>query len=162
MTGDGEALSAVSERLQRVERHNRSLKWGMAVAVLLALASMVVSVGETSSRSHVIAAERFDLVNEDGRVLASLRMFDGPGLWLYDSEGRGRARLALAHTHEPFLVFFDADGSIRAALSTVPGGKPYLGLYDGNENVMWSTPDATPIDLRTVHPPPADAIRDGE
>ena len=68
--------------------------------------------------AKVVQAERFELVDSDGKVRATLG---------FTVEGREGG---------PTLNLSDEDGKARAVLVLTPGGSPSLGLFDGQRGAV--------------------------
>lgn len=145
------------ERLEKLERQNRRLGIG-ALLVLLFVGSLVV-IG--ARPANVLQADRFVLVDQSGRALATL----GPdtnglpglsikdtstgkervwlGLWgrgkevglgLYDQNQKERSRLGILADGTTRLSINDDSGNLRAWLGQSGNGKESgVGFYDGNE-----------------------------
>ncbi len=109
-------------RVARLERSGRRTRWGCALVLLVGLAAgSVFSEGEKTVR-----AERFELVDPQGRVRATLELRDGgPGLFLSDEQGRLRA--SVSHDDSQTALYLrDAEGQIRVgAAQFAHGGGGY-------------------------------------
>ncbi len=104
------------------------------VAVCLVVAAVAVAyaaVQNKASGPDVVRAQRFELVDAEGRVRALLAMsLDGrPGLAFLDEKGEGRAGLVLG-TDGPTLELWDKKGKLRARLAVHPDLGPALTLHD--------------------------------
>ena len=79
-----------------------------------------------------IQADRFVLVDKDGRRRAELTMAaDGtPGLVLYDENGVRRGGFNLSAAGAPSIVLHDKHGKPRAEVALKPDGVVGLGFYD--------------------------------
>ncbi|MBI4612418.1 MAG: hypothetical protein HY720_02305 [Planctomycetes bacterium] len=129
---------ALTKRLDRLERWNRGLVGAMAVLSLVLVVFIVVAGWK--SLDGRVEAEQIVLRDANGRVAAIL---DGPGLRLYDANGRNRASLSLDKDGSPHLYLFDEnswDGRCRAIFSLDKDGSPYLCLFDADENPVWRAP----------------------
>lgn len=81
------------------------------------LTGRAVFAQPTPEQAKVIRAERFEVVDKDGKVRAGLGLADGgPGLRLYDKDEKPRAVLGLFQ------------------------GEPYLRLYGEDGKVVWEAP----------------------
>lgn len=91
---------------------------------------------------EVIQARSFEVVDDEGRVRAALRIVpDGsPSLLFLDAHGKPRALLNTDPDGAAGLALYDAGGKPRALLSIFPDGTPVLGLFDGSRNVLFSAP----------------------
>ncbi|MBI3609963.1 MAG: hypothetical protein HY204_04565 [Nitrospirae bacterium] len=87
---------------------------------------------KTAPPAKVVAAEKFLLVNKEGRTRATLAtLADGrPRLDLHDSDGKPRAGLYLLPDGSPRLALFNGQGMHRALLALLPDGEPGLILFD--------------------------------
>lgn len=112
------------------------LQWVMvivAMCLLVAVAAVAWAAGQAkASAPEVIRAQRFDLVDAEGRVRGrlSIASSSGPALLLYDENGTVRARLRLSLDGSPTLDLYDTDG--RGGVSAFPGtdGNPGVCLRD--------------------------------
>jgi len=160
MTDQPPELSAIVERLERLEKQNRRLKrGGLAGLVLLAstlLAGFTVQrPAKPAAVTETLEAQRFVLKNARGETRAQLAcdkdnphlaLFDtaghvaaqlsaspvGPSLTLYDAKGQQRASLGLLFDTSS-LMLFNAEGEHRAQLSLM-GDQPFLDLIDGTRD----------------------------
>jgi len=92
--------------------------------------------------SEVVRANRFELVDSEGKVRAALTL-DGegnPGLSLSDGDGNVRASLVLGREGIPRLNLLGKTGVVRASLGFGSDWKVQLVLTDANSQVIWSAP----------------------
>lgn len=146
---DGEARE-ISERLALVERSMRRYRAALAAVGLIAAAGFAgPSLVGAAKAPEVIQAKRFALVDDNGKVRASLDSIgDFPGLALYDKAGKLRTLLANGDDNSG-LTFFDKAGRMREALG-LAGNDTALALYDeaGKTRVFLDTKgDDTGLDL---------------
>jgi hypothetical protein len=113
-------------------------KWAMAiVAVCLVVTVAAVAYAAEQAKKappEVVQAQRFELVDAQGRVRGEIGMgADGraPSLVLRGEKGEMRAMLALGSEGNSALALMDGKGETRAALSLLPDASPYLVLTDG-------------------------------
>ena len=157
-----ERLEALERGLSAAKRRNKYLLIGL---VLLAVAWAFTSTTGTvqaQTGENVVRAERFELVDSEGRVRAGLGVFNGmPGLLLYDANGTNRVELSvsdrgtglflydanetpraklLASDDGSALGLFDTNGKHRAGLTVLAEIGPELYLWDANEHLLWSAP----------------------
>ncbi len=151
--------TAVVERLEKLERQNRSLKQVGAVALILAAA--VLLMGQASP-TRTVEANEFILKDDNGkrRLIMSLSgVGQEPSVELLDANGRVRVRLG-TQLGVAGIAFYDENGSERAELSVnsaiqrltfydPPDGKikaelnasiPGLVLFDKDRKVLWQAP----------------------
>lgn len=108
------------------------------VGVLVGAAVVGVGCGQKeqsagdAANANVVRAEKFEVVDSGGRMLAvwSSAAPGGCGLFFYDGTGKKRAQLAVLADGSPSLSVSDKDGETRAALMVMPDGSPILALYD--------------------------------
>jgi hypothetical protein len=147
--------------------------WAVALAVLvvIAVAAVAYAAGQAKTAApKVVRAERFELVNGEGQLLASLGTSDkdAAGLDLFDQEGDLRASLAVSADADgvpnlwlfdrrgamvgmtvesngsPVIGLTDTEGNVRVNIAALPGGISYVNLKDstGNARVsLWSSGD---------------------
>ncbi len=66
MAHDNENVRAILERLERLERQNRRLK--RAGVLALVAVGVLIFMGQSLSKGHVVEAQRFIVKNAEGRV----------------------------------------------------------------------------------------------
>ena len=122
-----ERVEKVEIGLARAKRRNRLLLAGMMLSFVLLTVAMTAGV---ASREDVVNAKQFNLLDDNGKTRAVLKVKDGPGLALYDANGKPRVILAVDEDG-PKLNLFDENEKTRAALGV---GKDWvqLKLYDEN------------------------------
>ena len=77
----------------------------------------------------VLRAEKFELVDQDGKTHAELGpFFDQPNLRFYQQDGKLRAIMGLGPEESPVLAFFDPENNLRAGLGLTANGEPKLNL----------------------------------
>lgn len=99
------------------------------------------ALAESAPQHHkILVAEEFRLVDDKGRIRASLGMSGGgAGMLLYDRTGQFRAMLMLAPEEgEPVLSLADKDGVHRATVGIRTKETPYLALRDNNGKIRLS------------------------
>jgi len=112
-------------------------KWLM-VAIVACVALAAVMVGCAARQANpttlqVVRAQRFELVDAQGRVRIDLGMgVDGstPCVRLLDGQDQPRIRLSLRPDGIPALTLLGEKGETRAELSLGADGGPILGLGD--------------------------------
>ncbi len=120
------------------------MKARMPEVVLLVVAGLALAQGGAGAQE--VRAERFALVDPEGKLRAALGLLDGgPAMWLYDAAWKPRAKLALARSGEPHLDLCDAAGQSRMTLQLIDGG-PCLVFRDaaGQERVGLALLDDEP------------------
>jgi hypothetical protein len=93
--------------------------------------------GDLAART--VRAERFELVDSQGKVRAALDVYAGsPCLVLNDAAGKGRAMLNLL-ANGATLALHDAQGKLRAGLHVTDKGAG-LDLFDAAGKTIWRAP----------------------
>lgn len=155
-----QTMDDLTQRLVRLERQNRRLKWWVVVSVVVSGAALLTDpIGPRLAR-RTIEAEMFVLRDGGGIARAALALVEGgPVASLFDKDERIRAVLGLVEGEpllgftdgrerrvqlgllegEPFLSLLDQDGKIRAILA-LEGGEPALGLCDKDGKLIFSAP----------------------
>jgi hypothetical protein len=118
----------LERRMAKIERHNRFLLVGLAVAGLI-VASLLTTAAANPSRT--VEAQRFVLTSEDGQVRAELATLDGqyPRLTLKSPDGTKSTELS------PLGVSV-IDGSLSGKLPLIHLGNTGLYLTDKRGKVI--------------------------
>jgi hypothetical protein len=134
MTPQTQDPDALAERLARLERQFRLLKWGTIAGLALVVAWMVWLPANPPAAAPKAPSQDLDvqtvvLRDAAGNKRAVLAMLPlGPGLSLLDPDGQPRAVLAVG-AEGPYLHLFDEDHKLRLALSAADRGAN-LSFYD--------------------------------
>jgi len=110
-------------------------RWALviaAVCLVVTAAAIAYAAGQaTAPVQEVVRAQKFELVDEAGKMRAALAMLpSGAGLGLYDNDGKLRADLLLLSDGGPRLRLLDKEEKPRAGLMLLADGSPALVLYD--------------------------------
>jgi hypothetical protein len=111
-------------------------KWAIlvaAVCLVVTVAAVAYAAGQAKTAApKVVRAQKFEVVDAQGRVRATLGLLpDGsPSLELTDEQGKTRAQLSLYSDGSPYLGLQDAKLMPHAMLGVRSDGSPYLGLQD--------------------------------
>jgi hypothetical protein len=92
---------------------------------------------------EVVRAQRFELVDADGRPMAVLDSAkDSRAVFLLlDEDGERRIRLAVTEKSGPALEMVDSNGKYRLGLGLGKNGRPSIEFLDETgETVTWSAP----------------------
>jgi len=127
---DGEALE---ERLARLEKHNRRMKY--ALALMLALVGFLFVdqvIPETVLvKQKLMESEQVKLLDNAGNTRLFLRMYSRvPVLQMLDSKGKPRLSLGMRFDDTPFIDLSDASGRTRATFEMNEKDEPTLRLFD--------------------------------
>ena len=79
----------IEERIERVEKQNRRLKWAMTVICVVAAGAFVLGQAAPDAVPDVIRAKRFEVVNEKGWAVVTLRSWELGG-WIDTRNQQGR------------------------------------------------------------------------
>jgi hypothetical protein len=130
-------------------------KWAVVVLAGCALAALVYAAGKASAEAPaatVVRAQRFVLVDSEGRERAELGLVQGgPCLRLLDNDGKPRAALMLASDGSPQLSLKDGNSQVRAVLGCIDLERALtsrvekrpessLVLFSKSGNILWSAP----------------------
>jgi len=109
-------IEELSTRLQKVERQNLRMRAAGACGLVLAVAWM--AMGQAAPPPKVVQAEKFELRDGEGKLLAQLGLTEHatPELLLYDTSGGRRITLAVEADGLPHLNLRDKAGNSRARL----------------------------------------------
>jgi hypothetical protein len=113
----------LADRVERLERSNRRLRLGLALAVVASLVACAAAAGAVLSAHVMPDAVAARSVPEEVKA----RRFV-----LVDEAGLPRAVLERAESGGPQLLLTDAEGDMELGLFAVPGGIRGLALYDGD------------------------------
>ena len=94
----------------------------------------------------VVRAERFELIDQDGRVRAVLALEDdteGPSLTFLDSNGTARVLVGISWNEMPQIQLAAPDGTARVALVARPEGEGMVVLVDDEQRSKTITPTDT-------------------
>ena len=120
-------------------------KWAIVLAVVVVLGAIgaAYAAGQTKATApKVVRAQRFELVDAEGRVRGALAFSpDGsPALVFTGAEGKSAAALGVLTGSRPNLMLADKKGKPRAVLTLLTDGTPAFVLWDKEGKVMWSAP----------------------
>jgi hypothetical protein len=119
-------LQHVLTRLEKLERHNRWLKRGL-LALAAAFGLALFAAAEDPPKTKTVEAERFVVVDGDGKTVATLGMDRArPSLTLYQG---GKPRVLLYADKESSALAFDEDKGRRLGLLAGPAKTAGLVLY---------------------------------
>ncbi|MGH9745090.1 MAG: hypothetical protein ACRD59_03125 [Candidatus Acidiferrales bacterium] len=142
-------LQAIHDRIVKLERENRKLRW--SALILLLMVSGVILMGQAKPAARIVEAQKFVLKDENGKVRAWMGLYgtgselmlgndsaqpmmrlivstDAGNLHFYGSH-KGGMTLAV-DSGDPSLSIVDADGNGGAAIAFSKDG-PGLTLVDG-------------------------------
>lgn len=112
----------------------------VAVCLGATVAAIAYGAGKDAA-PEVIQAQRFELVDAAGTVLAMLGPNPGGGGTLVLRNKRGKLCTELSATRGGGLTLHNEEGRLRAVLSVDADGEPRLELFDNEVNVIWRAPE---------------------
>jgi hypothetical protein len=127
-----DANSAIFDRLEKLARQNRRLKFIGAI-ILGVFGVILATQAYVLLRPHPpgLAAEALVVRDPKGNIRASLDTDGGKvRLDLWDAQGHRRATLGLESEGTPGLAFYDQDQGLRAELKLGLDGAPKFTLRD--------------------------------
>lgn len=105
----------------------------VAVCLVVTVAAIAYAAG-MSSAPEVIRAQRFELVDAEGKVRGALGIGRGqPVLAFADEAGKTRVLLGLSDDGTPGLGLADAEGEVRAVVRVGEDGRPRVDLRNEGE-----------------------------
>jgi hypothetical protein len=123
--------TSIEERLTRLEGKNRRLTIAMLVTGVAAALVVAVGMAGPEAVPEVVRAHKFELLDDNGKVRASLDLLrDQPTLNLLDENGKLRVALS-ADNGGPSLALSDGNGRTRASLKVTENGSAFA-LTDEN------------------------------
>ncbi|HWP57860.1 MAG TPA: hypothetical protein VNL14_08235 [Candidatus Acidoferrales bacterium] len=128
---DRNELDALSSRVKKLERQNRSHR--RATALLLVIFGTALIMGQAAP-SRVVESNSFVLKDAAGKTRAALTL-DSAGavqLVLADQSERIHAQLSVANNGAAHLSLKDNKGIVRVGLAVLQDGTPDLGLADAS------------------------------
>jgi len=171
----GEAVGIVSFLMWQGQNLNFAVPINQVKAGLhgRTATTRLADVPTNGAVAQVVRAQRFEVVDAEGRVrvllsmgpdgqVPSLTLHDEKGdiracLWthpdgstsltLCDEKGATRASLSTHTDGSPILMLHDEKGATRASLGTHPDGRPILMLHDEKGEVrasLWTPPHGSP------------------
>ena len=129
MSIETQDLCAVLERLVKVEKKNRRLK--QAGVAILVIGAACMLIGQASPKARTIEAERFMLLDRNGKMRGGFGTFeDGEtSLSLFDLNEKERAALVLDAAGNPTFRLGGKDGETLLDVSLNPSGAASLMLF---------------------------------
>ncbi len=119
-----ERLEALERRLESISRRNR----GLGIIILLGVAAVLL-VGAAQSEPDTLKAKKLQLVDDQGRVRASLQLIENaPVVSLTDESGQERLRL-VTNADETGLFIRDDKGVIRVGAAQFAHGGGGFALH---------------------------------
>ena len=116
-------MSALEQRVRRLERRNRIQGALLACGVVALLAA-------AGHRRETLAAERFELVDAEGRVRAEMAIDDDGSAGFFVRDAEDRVRACLVHdAAQAAMYLFDEAGTIRVGAAQYAHGGGGFALH---------------------------------
>jgi hypothetical protein len=133
------ANPTLEQRIETLERHNRTLTIALCASALIAC--ILASVGMQQSRPQSFDATEFRLIDEQGKPRARFAMLEtGPALIFTDADANSRVKLLLDDADGPALFMSDHNRADRLAIRVEPTGATLaMGDENGAERVRFAT-----------------------
>jgi hypothetical protein len=127
--------------LERTVRRWRRVGYGILAVLGLTILG-AASVRQDPKTADEVLARHFILVGRTPSPRASLTLGKdgGPGLLLFDQQGKVRAGLTVLADGRPSLGLLDAQGQSRLVLTLEPTGAPTVRFLDAHGHIVWSAP----------------------
>lgn len=130
-----ERLQKLEQELAKSKRRTRCMMGGVTLSVLCAL-----TIAATPGDRRVITAHTFNVVDDNGKIRASLEVAEGgPLLLMQDDNGMPRVVLS-AFKDGPNLTTQDTNGIIRTSLGLNEKFGPMLRVSDAEGETIWMVP----------------------
>jgi len=132
--------SALANRVDRLERSNRWLRYAGVVLMLALVALSYDKLFPDGVVVHktLLESKELKLLDTDGNARLFLRMYSRvPVLQLMDHKGKPRMSLGLRFDDSPFIDLSDRTGRTRATLEMTEQDAPALRLFDEHGNVKF-------------------------
>lgn len=112
------------------------------VCLLVAVGAVGYGAGKATVVPEVIRAQRFEVVDGDGKVRAVLGKADdgGSGLAAMDEEGRARLALGTKADGSVGLAVLHKTGTPVVAIGLGADGAAGLAVLDKQGNLTWAAP----------------------
>ena len=125
------AFDILSDRVNRLERENRRLKWVGAV-ILIAAAGLSIWSARRETKNRSIEGERIILHDKKGKMLALLEGDkDGlPNLAFYGKEGRAQIKIGIDQVGGPNIDLQGVDEKGGVGMSVTTGGASSLVITE--------------------------------
>lgn len=124
-------MQTLEKRLQKLEASNRRYQT-IIVLMISSVALFFMAFKKPYSAPDVIQAKRFEVVDNNGRVLVTLNQDDGKGLIkTYNRAGRKLVNITYTTNEEGYFGIEDGQGNeLMRFSSSNDGGGGYIGVYN--------------------------------
>lgn len=138
---DGALVAAMQERIERLEKQARRMRYAVLAAVVfcVALTAQAAFPDSTIVKQTLMESEEVKLVDNAGHTRLFLRMYSRvPVLQLLDTSGKPRMSLGLRFDDTPFIDLSDRTGRTRATFEMTEQDEPTLKLFNEDGEVSFA------------------------
>ena len=147
-------MGTLEQRLNRLERQNKSMRCVLGAFGLLLAASLLW--GASKPIPEIIQARRFEVINDQGKPAVALYHWNGGGgvMAVRDPEGKSKGTFAVAKEGDAYLLLNDGAGVNRVQMGTSNYGSGGVWITDkaGTEIETLSSLHALDTAMRTPAP----------
>jgi hypothetical protein len=128
-------MNTLEMRLDRLERSNRL--WKRAAVCLMSALFTTLALGQARLAQKDVLAEKFTLVDANGKEWASLAMAANgePTLAMFNAGGEPRVLLGVSPDGAAHLSLHNGVGLAQTDLGVAKAGEPSLLFFDGQEKM---------------------------
>jgi hypothetical protein len=161
-------FSCLRQEHECSERRNRFWRTGSLACLLLVGLTALIPANQEAAAPNVVAAHRFELKDEAGKVRAALflndvkqpalclyderglerlnvRIVDGPEFWMFDENGNSRVAFR-GINREPELVFFNKDtNKVMTRVTVTDKGGAFAAWTPKNQSIFGADSTGTVV-----------------
>ena len=122
----------IEERIERVEKQNRRLKWVVTALCVVGVSAFVAGQAAPEGVPDVIKAKKFEVINEVGLPVVALRSWDklGGGIDTWNHQGQSLFAVGANDAGDGSVATFNAEGKELVHLSATEGGTGAVAVFD--------------------------------
>ncbi len=131
----------IEERLRRLERQNRRMKKGFALAVIALASTVIMGQVVRPKIPRIIRARKFEVVNDKNMTmveLGSTRLFGY--LFISNRHGKVVATIATNHTGEGLIRTMDNQGRPLVVITSKKNGEGFIATLKRGEKMKQVKP----------------------
>lgn len=126
-------MTQLEQRVTKLEKKLQHYRIFFMIMITAIFTITLMSAGKNNPISEVLKANSFQVVDDNGRVIAELGKSNGNGsLITYTPTGKKLVGLFTSEGGSGSLSTFDADGDILFGLGRTSGGGGYMALYNAD------------------------------
>ena len=130
----------LEQRMKRLERQNRHLRWGFVAAAVLVVISLMMGQATPSGVPELLRAKTIEIIGDEGQVFVRLGQVSDHGhVWTYNPHGREVLALTATVDGDGMLCTFNAEGQRLIQLAATESGRGTIVAYgsDGQRKASW-------------------------